>query len=55
VLRQWLARVVLSVTLEGIPAWLELTDGDPSGDEALAERLVEASVAITAGAARPPG
>jgi AcrR family transcriptional regulator len=46
VLRQWLSRVVLSVTLEGILAWLDLSDGDPAGDEALARRLLAAVGAI---------
>jgi hypothetical protein len=50
VLRRWLARLLFSLVIEGVLAWLEVTEPDPEGDRALAERLSRASAAVVAAA-----
>jgi AcrR family transcriptional regulator len=48
VLRRWLARLLFGLVIEGVLAWLEVTEPDPQGDRALTERLNRASAAVVA-------
>jgi AcrR family transcriptional regulator len=48
VLRRWLARLLFSLVIEGVLAWLEVTEPDRQGDQALTERLNRASAAVVA-------
>jgi AcrR family transcriptional regulator len=48
VVRRWLARLLFGLVIEGVLAWLEVTEPDPEGDQALTERLNRASAAVVA-------
>jgi AcrR family transcriptional regulator len=48
VVRRWLARLLFGLVIEGVLAWLEVTEPDPEGDQALTERLNRASSAVVA-------
>jgi AcrR family transcriptional regulator len=47
-LRRWLARLLFGLVIQGVLAWLEMTEPDPKADQALAERLNRASAAVVA-------